>query len=194
MNNYIDLRPYSRQPFRSQYQQEVLRRVLNVFSEAKTEPIYIVEFNQECFAITQLDAINLIEDICLGSSGHSEQCGISRSIFSEKFATLNKFRFDFELLKYQESEWMIPEVTPDFDLYVSWDEISKHTQVTLAIDDVSKLTENLPVGLHSSVEWSRMFRWIVKQKYIYFTSKNVRSEFNQLFAIPEDKSQNQVCI
>lgn len=194
MNKYLDLRPFSRQPYRSEYQQDDLRRVLYKFSEGNPEPIYIFEFKQECFAISQFDAINFIEEICSGSSGHSEQCEISRSIFREKFSTLNKIPFDFELLKYEESEWMIPEVTPDFDLYISWDEISKHTQVSVAINDVSKLNENLPVGPHSSVEWSRMFRWILKQKYIYFTSKNVQSEFNQLFAVPDDESQHQVCI
>lgn len=194
MNSYFDLRPFSRQPFRTMHQYEVLRSVLNTLGTGKKTPTYIVEIEKKSFAITQSEALGLIEYICKYSSGHSPECGFSLSTFTEISSSLVKSNFDFELLKYEESEWMIPEISSDFDLYLSWVEISKHIEVSLVVDDISQLTNNLPVGQSSSVDWSRIYRWIVKQNNIYFIEENVRSEFNELFGISERGIQKVISI
>lgn len=194
MNSYVDLRPFSRQPFRTMHQYEVLRSILNSLGTGKKVPTYIVEIENKSFAIKQSEALSLIENINKYSSGHSPKCGYSLSTFTEISSNLDKSNFDFELLKYEESEWMIPEISSDFDLYLSWVQISKHTEVTVVVDDISQLTNNLPVGQSSSVDWSRIYRWIVKQNNIYFTEENVQSEFNELFGISEHGIQKLISI
>lgn len=187
MITYFDLRPFSRQPFRTPLQQELLWRILATDNNDQLNIFYVMDFEENCFAIPHIEAAGFVEKIISMGSGHSSECNFSKSKFNEHFPKIQKSQFDFEVLKYEESEWVVPELSSDFDLYVSWREISKHVSVKVVVSDLSKLTKNLPVGQDSSVEWSRIFRWVVQQKKIIFTSPNAQSEFIQLLGVPEDE-------